>query len=152
MTASEKTSLEDREPLYLINSTIDFTVIVHDDKFDNEDNLYGELKLVIFNNMNGTMQNQIVPLKNNCSKGFSEDNVFSTSKYKRYCPDFSDEHYLKNEYYSDKSAWMRLSLNECDSKKRKCASRREIDNYFRKTILEILMKSVKPSLSDYDSP
>ena len=154
MMVSKQTSLQEREPLYFNQSSIDFIAIVHDEKFDNDDNPYGELRVVIYNSMNsnGSSEEQVVPLKQNCSKAYSEVNFRSTSKFKRYCPDFQDHHYLKNDYYSDKSAWMRLILYECDKTKRECASKSEINDYFAKTILELQINQVKPRLLDYESP
>ena len=113
MAASMQSSLLEREPLYLKNSTINFNVIVHDKDYDNADNPYGELRVVLYNNMNGTSEQQFVPLKRNCSNAFSEDNVWASTAH-TYCPDFSDEHILKNDYYAKESSWMRLILYSCD--------------------------------------
>ena len=151
MMASMQTSLLEREPLYLNSSDIDFNIIVNNEQFDNDDNPYGEFKAVIYNSMNGTTIQQIVPLKRNCSKVYDEDSIWYTSKYRTYCPDFSDQHYLKNDYYADASSWFRLILFECDPQKRKCASKSEIGDFFQSNLLEIQLKEVKPALNDYSS-
>ena len=63
MSVSMQTNLKDREPLYLNETSVDFTLIVLDKEYQNDDNAYGEFKLHLYNNMDGIAQDIIVPLK-----------------------------------------------------------------------------------------
>lgn len=92
-----QTNLEDREPLYLKDSSFDFTLHVLDENFDNENNIYGEFKLHMFSSMEGEQEDHIVPLKKDCMRADEEGSPFRIN-VATYCPDFSEKHFLKNNY------------------------------------------------------
>lgn len=51
---------------------------------------------------------------------------------------------------------MRLAIHECDEEKRalegkKCASKEDIQEYFKRTIVDLQMFQTKPSLTEYDN-
>ena len=149
MSVNVQTDLETREPLYLKDSAIDFTLHIIDEGFDNDDNPFGEFKLHMFESMDGQTKDIVVPLKKDCNRVDEEGSPFHQI-VASYCPDFSEKHYLKNDYNNIRSSWMRLALHECDpSKTQKCASTSEINDYFNKNILSLQMKVVKPNLMNY---
>ena len=45
---------------------------------------------------------------------------------------------------------MRLALHECDSKKLKCKSKKQIDTYFKSVIISMHAMTVKPNLKNYE--
>ena len=145
MSVTVQTDLDKEDPLYLKGSDFDFTVHVVDKDFDNTNSPYGEFKLNLFNSMDGEVQDIVIPLKTECENNGVEGAAFYEDMV-RYCPDFGEEHYLKNTYKFVKSSWMRLALHECDRTKRRCASKKQANEYFRTTIVNLEMKVVKPNL------
>lgn len=72
------------------------------------------------------------------------------------CPNWSNDDYLYGDYYSPKFSWYRLALHECDPIKRrqqgkKCASKRKINDYFTETLSNIMIQTIKPDLTTYDT-
>ena len=66
VSVAVQSDLIERDPLILKGSDVDFRVQVNDPTFDNKNNSYGEFKVHLYNSMNGTLQDIIIPLTDNC--------------------------------------------------------------------------------------
>lgn len=156
------TEYEQRDPYFLKGGDLNFRVALIDSSFDNKDNPYGEFKLhrytTIRNNSNIIgedeipTQDLIINLKE-CNK--KDNDAWSSSSQKYYCPDFGDDDILYGDYYIPKNSWLRLAMHECDPTKRAllgktCESKENIENYFQLKILNLQIESVKPDLTEYN--
>lgn len=100
--------LPDREPLYLKGSDVDFRISVNDPEFDNTNNKYGEIKVHLYSTMNenSTQEDIIIPLTTKCDNSKETDdhaNNWNKRANNVYCPEFTDDHYLKNDHESTKN-------------------------------------------------
>ena len=104
ISVNVQSPLDNRPPMYLKGSDLDFTIQVVNSEYDNDDNPYGEIKLHLYSTMNeeNTQEDIIIPMTTDCRGQFNEENVWSTN-VNMYCPLYSDEHYLKNDYFHTKS-------------------------------------------------
>ena len=119
---------------YLKNSSIDFTLHVVSQDFDN--NIYGEYKLHLFIPWRGIPKKLSYLWK----KLWKRQRGGEPLAWKQWdlLPWFLEKHFLKNDYNTGKSSWMRLAIHPCDpAKQSKCANTSEINNFFKKNILSM---------------
>ena len=131
MSSKFFTEFSQRDPYSLKGGDFEFKVAIVDTKFQNEDNPYGEFKLhkyssirdynsILTEGQKPTLD-EIVELRD-CNYGKSNDTHTSGTvwdlKQTYYCPVWKDNDFLYGNYYSDKTAWYRLAMHECDPEER----------------------------------
>ena len=66
MSANSYNDLKDREAYKLESEEFDFHISLINDKFDNFDNPYGEFKLHLYDSLDGTQKDRVIPLTLDC--------------------------------------------------------------------------------------
>ena len=93
-------------------------------------------------------QDIIIPLKI-CDADF--DGVWIDPNINKYCPNFTDEHFIYGDYYSSPGSWFRLAIQFCDpieraSQGKSCKSEDEIEEYFSNTLVGLYSNFHRPSI------
>ena len=123
---------------------------VLDKDFDNDSNPYLKMKLFIYTNQNGPDETVRVPLIK-CENPYLPKSIIDWGYYGQfYCPDWSDEDILWNNYYYKDNSWLRWTIERCqdDDSAVPCATKDEIDDYAHNNIMVLQSRFGYMNLQD----
>lgn len=92
-----------------------------DKEFDNDDNPFVKMSLTMNSNFkNKDIDQKLeIPLVKCTGKPIVTDKLKKTWYYGQfYCPDFSDQHYMYQNYFNDVSSWLKFRIDKCNSTER----------------------------------
>ena len=127
---------------------------IADPEFDNDDSEYATIKLKYYSNLetqNNTYPDEDIPMKK-CENLFVEENVRDLwYPGNVYCPDFSENHFLKATYRHNLHSWLRLVVYRCDPAERlligkSCKSDEEINEWLYTNIFSAQIQKQAPNI------